>query len=473
MATLASLKTLAPIGAQIGGAILQRRAVGNATNRFSEGADAAAKELTAGKNEAIKTLQPYSDAGLPALSQLKTGTGEGGEFAKPFDNSTFDLYKDPSYQWRVEQGMKALRAEGNAGGTRYSGATLKRIQELGQQSASQEYQAAFNRYQTDTTNRFNREMGVAGIGEDASKAIGGIEVGTGQNLALLQQDLASALALGDREKADSITSAINGILKTLDQSGTAKSLAGLLGGGGQGTLGNLSQLLGKFGGNLEQRGVSGLPGENIPSLDFPENAGGYGGGAQTEAPAQNGTLAALKQIPQQIGNGLETVGKALGTGASAVGGALASGAGAVGSGALALLSNPITWAAGAALGIGMLWKNSQAHRKVDDWGANMSGPFEAKDSQIKQLAEAGQIGADEAHELQLSNITDYLQAVNEWWGAGGDQRLVARNAMDSFRQNFPWVDPAAMGYKGDYNDQKTTKMVWVPGPKGGGHYEER
>jgi hypothetical protein len=59
------------------------------------------------------------------------------------------LAQDPSYQWRLDQGRKAMEASAAAGGTLRGGATLKGLIDYGQNAASQEYAAA------DARNRAN------------------------------------------------------------------------------------------------------------------------------------------------------------------------------------------------------------------------------------------------------------------------------------------------------------------------------
>ena len=61
---------------------------------------------------------------------------------KPFNADTFELYKDPGFQYRLKEGQALIEQGANAGGTRFSGATLKALSDFGQESASQEYGAA-------------------------------------------------------------------------------------------------------------------------------------------------------------------------------------------------------------------------------------------------------------------------------------------------------------------------------------------
>lgn len=55
------------------------------------------------------------------------------------------VYADPSYAFRLGQGLQALEHSAAARGTLLTGATGRALQEYGQQFASQEYQNIFNR----------------------------------------------------------------------------------------------------------------------------------------------------------------------------------------------------------------------------------------------------------------------------------------------------------------------------------------
>lgn len=64
-----------------------------------------------------------------------------------------DLYNDPSYQFRLQQGQNALAQNQVAGGLNLSGAAAKQMNDYTQNVASQEYQNAYKRandqYNTD------------------------------------------------------------------------------------------------------------------------------------------------------------------------------------------------------------------------------------------------------------------------------------------------------------------------------------
>ena len=73
------------------------------------------------------------------------GKGMGGGL-QPFTGLTAaQLYSDPSYTFRLNQGLNALQNSAAAKGTVFSGGTSKDIMQYGQDMASQEYQNAYNR----------------------------------------------------------------------------------------------------------------------------------------------------------------------------------------------------------------------------------------------------------------------------------------------------------------------------------------
>jgi len=84
-----------------------------------------------------------------------------------------DFEEDPSYQFRQDEGNKALEramaAQGvTLGGGGFGGVNpqaARALQEQNQNLASQEYGNAYNRYNADQQNVYNRLMGVAGMGQ--------------------------------------------------------------------------------------------------------------------------------------------------------------------------------------------------------------------------------------------------------------------------------------------------------------------
>lgn len=112
---------------------------------------------------------PWKTAGATAIGQLSTGTQAGGQFTKSFSASDFQA--DPGYAFRLQQGQDALDNSSAAHGGVLSGAQLKASDQYNQGFASNEYSNAYNRFNTDQANQFNRLSSVAGTGQVANNTV--------------------------------------------------------------------------------------------------------------------------------------------------------------------------------------------------------------------------------------------------------------------------------------------------------------
>lgn len=106
-----------------------------------------------------------------------------GSLNKTFDYDTFE--KDPGYQFRMDEGLKALeRSQASKGGL-LSGAAGKAALTYSQNMGSQEYGNAYNRFNNDQTTLYNRLAGVSGTGQQAANQLGAL----GANFANQQSSL--------------------------------------------------------------------------------------------------------------------------------------------------------------------------------------------------------------------------------------------------------------------------------------------
>jgi hypothetical protein len=120
--------------------------------------EAAANSIAAQKdmyNVGREDLAPYREGGITAQNQLMTLFGLGGDTAAPNygkyakDFSMSDFTADPGYQFRLDEGIKALNASAAARGGALSGANVKGAMNYGQNAASAEYTNAYNRYNSN------------------------------------------------------------------------------------------------------------------------------------------------------------------------------------------------------------------------------------------------------------------------------------------------------------------------------------
>ncbi len=136
------------------------------------GSSAAIKAQTNAANQANATnkaiydsqradLQPWRQAGIEALGQL-----DNPAFQQKFGMADFQA--DPGYNFRLQEGTKALERSAAARGTMGGGATMKALAGYNQNMASNEYANAYNRFNADNDRNFSRLSQLAGIGQQAT-----------------------------------------------------------------------------------------------------------------------------------------------------------------------------------------------------------------------------------------------------------------------------------------------------------------
>lgn len=119
-----------------------------------------------------------------------------GSLLDPFDVEQFYQYQDPGYWFRLQQGTQALQNSAAAGSGALSGAALKDLLNYNQDSASQEYTNAFNRYQTQQGNIFSRLSSIAQLGQNAAAGVGAQGAQLAGNAGQALQNSGSAAGAG-------------------------------------------------------------------------------------------------------------------------------------------------------------------------------------------------------------------------------------------------------------------------------------
>jgi hypothetical protein len=144
-------------------------------------------------------LQPYREGGVTAQNQLFQLLGLGGDKTAPEygkytkDFGMSDFTTDPGYQFRLDQGMKALNASAAAKGMGVSGANIKGAIGYGTDKGNQYYQQAFNNYQTNRANRLSPLMDFTRIGQASAAGSAAAASNLGSNLGTTYSNLGTNL----------------------------------------------------------------------------------------------------------------------------------------------------------------------------------------------------------------------------------------------------------------------------------------
>jgi hypothetical protein len=161
---------------------------------------------------------PYQQAGVAALGQMQDPS-----FQHNF--SAADFTASPGYQFSLKQGQDAINAANAASGNSVSGAGLAALSNYNVGAADQEYQQAFNNYQTEQNAKFGRLSTLASGGAGANAAMGGAAQ------AYAGQAGGNMIGAGNAQGAG-MMAGVNALQKGIS------GVAGALGGGSGGNLMN-------------------------------------------------------------------------------------------------------------------------------------------------------------------------------------------------------------------------------------------
>ena len=195
-----SVGSVVSAGANIAGGLL---GAGKVAKGFKQAGNIIGQEFS----RARESLQPYSDVGVSALDQLALSLGLPTSSGQTADGRDFsEFFKSPGYQFRLNEGIKAVERSAASRGLLQSGAGIKAVQRFGEGLASSE----FNNY-------FNQLLGLSQQGQNATTTIAGL----GANAASQRANF----AIG-RQNARA-----SGFLNVAQNIGGLASAQGILGGG--------------------------------------------------------------------------------------------------------------------------------------------------------------------------------------------------------------------------------------------------
>jgi hypothetical protein len=211
------VSALVVAGSTLIGSKMSSDASKDAANTQSDAANHAAELQQQQFQQTRDSLQPFINTGYEAQGSLRnllglgtpTDTGTYGSLSRPFDAAAFNQYKDPGYQFQLQQGLQGLQNSQAAQNGVLSGAALKDLIGFNQGMANNAYQNAFGRYMTQNDATYNRLSSLLGLGENAAAGVGNTGAQVMSNVGNTLTSGAAARAAGQIGSANAYTSGIN------------------------------------------------------------------------------------------------------------------------------------------------------------------------------------------------------------------------------------------------------------------------
>ena len=198
-----------------------------AANAQRRGARRAREAQAEALRQQREVMDPYLQGGQTSQNELLRLLGLGGDpasagygsMAQPFGMEQFQA--DPGYQFRMDEGMKALERSAAARGGLLSGGFLRGATRYGQGLASQEYMNAFNRYQAERRARLDPLFELYGQGAQSANAMAGYQGQYGRGAAQTYTDAANARASNYLTRANALSNFLGTGAQLYGQYGTS------------------------------------------------------------------------------------------------------------------------------------------------------------------------------------------------------------------------------------------------------------
>ena len=194
-------------GAAIGSALLGSSATTSAADTMASSNAVASAQQMAMFKSVNEQNKPYRDAANTSLSQLTQETGTGGALTP----SAFKFEADPGYQWILDQGQRAINASAAAKGGVLGGGVLKTLTDYNQGEAGTQYTNAFNRFQTQSMNRYNMLAGIAGLGQASNTTTAAASNNAANAISANTVAAGNAIASGTIGSTNAITGGLSNL----------------------------------------------------------------------------------------------------------------------------------------------------------------------------------------------------------------------------------------------------------------------
>ena len=172
-------------GAVVGSAVITSVATSSAADKAAgaqeRSAEAGVAEQQRQFDEVRRLLQPYVEAGTPALEAQQAMLGLGGAEAEAAQIAAVE--RSPTFQAMLRQGEEALLQRASATGGLRDGNVQAALAQFRPQLLAQELE-----------NRYSRLGGLTTLGQRSAAGVGDVGMQTGQNISNLYGQMGAAQA---------------------------------------------------------------------------------------------------------------------------------------------------------------------------------------------------------------------------------------------------------------------------------------
>jgi len=188
------------------GSMNQASAAKDAANTQANASLAGQQQLQQNYQNLSPQFQPYLQTGNQGLAQLQS---QLPSLTQSFGTEQLKSNLAPNYQFMLKEGIGAQSQNLNAGG---GGSNIGIAgTKFAEDYANNAYQQAFNNYQAQQTNIYNKLAGIAGIGQQSLANLSNLSTGNATNISNLGVGAANAQAAGQVGSASALASGLNSV----------------------------------------------------------------------------------------------------------------------------------------------------------------------------------------------------------------------------------------------------------------------
>ena len=193
-------------GAGLLGSAISSRGQQNAAQTQADATAQAQNQVLAAGQQGAQQYAPYQQLGQTGVNALSENLPY---LTRQFTNADLNANLAPNYDFMLKQGQGATIQNANVGG---GGSNVNLANQIFSQNYAQNaYQQAFNNFQGQQTNIYNRLAGIAGIGMQGATGAANAMIGTGTNVAGLTSGLGNAQAASQIGQANAYAGGVNNI----------------------------------------------------------------------------------------------------------------------------------------------------------------------------------------------------------------------------------------------------------------------